>query len=103
MKAPVAVDASAGVLRRVVVQTLVDVDSAVGPGVAATLANRPRGSFLTKTLVLARVGVAEAPVVASLAAQLRRALAVVVVAKVDALGAEQTGAGGAGVVVVLAV
>ena len=40
---------------------------------------------------------------AALAAQLRRALAVVVVAKVDALGAKKTGTRRAGVVVVLAV
>jgi len=75
----VAVDASSRVLTRVVVQALVDVDGAVGSGKAAALANRAGGALFAESTVLARVGVAETSVVAPLAAQLGRALAMVVV------------------------
>jgi hypothetical protein len=90
MKAAVTVDAGSGVLAGVVVQALVDVDSTVRACEASALANGSGGSFFAHASVVARIRIAEPAVVASLAAQLRRALAVVVVTQVDALGFKQT-------------
>ena len=84
-------------------QALIDVDGAVGSSEASTLANGSSGSFLTHPAVVTGIGVAEAAIVTSLSAQFRRAFAMIVVAKVNTLGFEETRARRARVLVVLAV
>ena len=85
----------------VLVQTFIHIDGAELSCEAPTLAYRPIKSLLADSSVLTGVGVAVFPVVASLAAQLGRTLAVEIILEVDTLCSVQTGGGGAGVQVVL--
>lgn len=82
------VDASATVLTRRRL-ALVDVDGASVAGESSTLADRPRATFFADTTVLARVWVAVATVLASLATQTGGALAAVVVVQVVATAVEE--------------
>ena len=85
------VDTRASILTRVLVQTLVNVDGAELAREAAALADGPRRALLAHPVVLAGVGVAVVAVVAPLAAQPGRTLAVEVILQVDALGTVQAG------------
>ncbi len=102
MESSIAVDTGSGILARVVVQALIDVDGAISAGEASTLANGSGCSFLAHSTVVTRIGVAEAAIVTSLSTQFRRAFAMIVVAQVNTLGFEETGARCARVLVVLA-
>ena len=89
MKSTIAVNASPGILAGVVMQAFIYVHCAVGACKAPALADGTSRTFFAHAPIVAGVGVAIFPIVASLAAQFGRAFAVVIISKVDTFGFEE--------------
>ena len=70
LEAALQVDTCPPIAAWVLVQTLVDIVCAVGPGEATTLAEGAPSSFLAHAPVLTGVGVAVSPILATLTTQL---------------------------------
>ena len=89
VKSAIAVDACPGIMAGVVVQAFVYVHCAVGACKAPALADGTSRPFFAHAPIMAGVGVAIFPIVASLATQFGRAFAVVIISKVDTFGFEE--------------